>query len=99
MPPRSQDQREAALDQFGAEPERLPGHLGQQPSAVVIDGAACRIIAVPMQEAIAPRLRDAALPRTVLELLQPGAGMVTLVGPPVRPDPLRSALHRRRPGA
>src|SRR3954465_13985303 len=75
-----QDQRKSTLHQFGTELERLPGHLGQQPGAVVVDGAACGIVAVPAQEAIAPRLGDAALPRPVLELFQTGTGMVALVG-------------------
>src|SRR3954470_1139925 len=65
---------------IGAELERLPGHLGQQPGAVVVDGATRGIVPVPAQEAFAPRLGDAALPWPVLEFFQTGAGMVALVG-------------------
>ena len=40
------DERESALDHFGAEPERLAGDFGEQAGAVVIDGAAGDLVAV-----------------------------------------------------
>src|SRR3954464_9207523 len=45
-----EDQRKAALDQFGPQPERLPGHFGEQPGTIVVDGAASGIVVTATSE-------------------------------------------------
>src|SRR3954468_17661161 len=46
-----EDQREAPLDAFGAQLERRPGNPGQKAGAVVDDGTAGLVVAVPAREA------------------------------------------------
>src|SRR5262249_22601172 len=64
-------QREAALDKLGPELERLLGHSGTQSGAVVVDRPPGRLIAVPSAHLGDLLLGDPALPRAVLERLQP----------------------------
>jgi hypothetical protein len=90
-----QDQCKAALHQFGPELECLPGHLGQQPGTVVVYRPVGGIISVSTQEAIAPKLGDAALPRTVVHRLQTSTGMVALVGD--QPQAGAGSLRHQRP--
>src|SRR5689334_1630708 len=73
-------QREAPLDQLGPELERLPGHPGAEPGPVVVDRPTGRLVAAPAVDAGALLLRDPALPGAVLQLPQPVARVVPLVG-------------------
>src|SRR5256885_2175381 len=86
-----EDQGEAALHQFGAEPERLPRNPGEKPRSIVVDRPACRIIAVPAGELVALWLGNAILPRSTIECFQSVARVIPLVG-----DQLGGRLRRRR---
>jgi len=75
-----EDQRKAALHQFGTQLERLAGNAGQQPRSIVVDSPAGGIIAMPTRECVAVWLANAGLPRSVIKRLQRVARVVSLVG-------------------
>ena len=83
------DQSEAALHPFGAQPEGLARHAGQQACAIVIDRPPRGMIAVPAQNSVDPSLRHARLPWSVRQALQRVAGVIAFVG-----DQLRRCLWR-----